>query len=299
MRFTGYFGLARSLLIPTLKVPVSPLVQRHIGVIDNYDPVAECVKSVRPTECYHLAAQTFIGANATNEFATLQTNINGTWHVLAALREHAPDCRVFIAGSSEMFGEVSDSPQNENTPFRPQSIYGVSKVTGYHLMRYYRETYGAHASCGILYNHESPRRRRHFVTRKITSGAVSIKAGGQQELRLGNLDDVRDWGHARDFVRAMWMMLQQDRPNDYIIATGILHSVRDLVRETFTYLHLRWEDCVFEDPQFYRAAKPVPLVGDPSKAQTQLGWKPEYDFRSLVREMVKEDLYLATAAHKQ
>jgi GDP-mannose 4,6-dehydratase len=279
-------GLYRSAEAPAQ----SPAIRRHHGAIEKYDAVAECVREVSPHECYHLAAQTFIGAGATNEAATLHTNVNGTWNVLAALREHAPECRLFVAGSSEMFGDVAQCPQAEDTPLQPNTIYGVSKVAGYHLMRYYRDTHGMHASCGILYNHESPRRRSHFVTRKVTTAAAAIKAGRQREVRLGNLDDVRDWGHAKDFVRAMWLMLQQDRPDDYVLATGVLHSVRELVRETFASVGLRWEDHVVVDPAYFRPPKPVPLAGDPAKARRQLGWRTEYDFASLIREMVEHDI---------
>ncbi len=275
-------------------LPTSTFAQIHklTGEIESYEQVSAAIAEAKPDECYHLAAQTFIGADArANEAATLNTNITGTWHILSALREHAPNCRMFFAGSSEMFGDADITPQNEDTPFRPKSIYGVSKVAAYHLMRFYRESHGLHASCGILYNHESPRRGEHFVTRKITAGAACIKAGIQDELRLGNLDDVRDWGHARDYVRAMWLMVQQEQPDDYVISTGVLHSVRDFVRETFERLELRWEDYVSTDPNFYRPAKRIPLAGDPSKARRKLGWTMEYDFKSLVAEMVEEDMH--------
>ena len=261
----------------------------HEACVEDFDAVAAVTSDVHPDECYHLAAQTFIGTNYTNEFATLRTNATGTHHVLASLREHAPQCRLFVAGSSEMFGDVHESPQTETTQFQPRTIYGVSKLTGYHLMRLYREADGLFACCGILYNHESPRRGRHFVTRKITSSAVRIRAGLQSELRLGNLDALRDWGHARDYVYAMWLMLQQSRPDDYILATGIATSVRRFAEVAFQYVGLDWKDYVISDPQFYRPAEVYPLIGSSEKALRQLGWAPRYSFEALVQEMVACD----------
>jgi GDPmannose 4,6-dehydratase len=188
---------------------------------------------VEPDETYHLAAQSFVSYSFDDEFSTLQTNINGTHHVLAAMKDIVPKCRFYFAGSSEMFGKVAEIPQKETTRFHPRSAYGISKVAGFDLTRNYREAYGFHASNGILFNHESPRRGFEFVTRKITSGVARILAGKSETVSLGNLEAKRDWGHAKDYVEAMWLMLQQDVPDDYVVATGTTHSVRDFVEMAF------------------------------------------------------------------
>jgi GDPmannose 4,6-dehydratase len=285
-------GIVRPMAVDGVLANIAHLAGRlvcHYAAIEDYAAVTDIIAAVAPDECYHLAAQTFIGADFTNEFATIQTNATGTHHILAALRSHAPACRMFFAGSSEMFGSITESPQTEETPFRPRTVYGVSKVTGYYLMRHYREAYKFFACCGILYNHESPRRGKQFVTRKITSTAVRIKAGLDTELRLGNLDALRDWGHAQDFVRAMWLMLQQPNPDDYILATGVAHSVRDFAIQAFEHTGLNWQHYVVSDPQFYRPAEAQPLIGSSQKARKQLGWIPQYDFTALVSEMVDHD----------
>jgi GDPmannose 4,6-dehydratase len=189
-----------------------------------------------------------------------------------------------------MFGQADTCPQTEDTPMRPQTVYGVSKLAAYEVVRYYRRVCGTNVSCGILYNHESPRRGRQFVTRKISSAVAAIRSGQQTELRLGNLDDRRDWGHARDYVRAMWLMLQQPSPDDYVIATGELHSVREFVAAAFHRAGLDWQEYVQVDPKFYRHARAVPLAGSPVKARETLGWTAECDFSALVAEMVDCDL---------
>jgi GDPmannose 4,6-dehydratase len=258
--------------------------------IESAEAVRAVVGSVRPDECYHLAAQTFVpGA----EIPTVRTNVNGTLHVLEALRHEAPSCRVFLAGSSEMFGRPTVSPQDEQTPFQPRNVYGAAKVAAYHLLRVYRQDYGMFACCGFLYNHESPRRGPWFVTRKITQAAARIQAGQQTELRLGNLDTIRDWGHARDYVRAMWLMLQRATPDDYVIATGRGRTVREFVHAAFTAVGLDWQRFVHIDPAFYRPAEEVPLVGCPAKAREQLGWDAETPFAQLVKEMVDADMTAA------
>src|SRR5215210_8677441 len=192
----------------------------HAASLESLPSIYRVFQTVKPDECYHLAAQSFVAYSFEDEFSTLNANINGTHYVLSAFREAAPKARFYFAGSSEMFGESGISPQNESTPFHPRSAYGISKVAGFDLTRNYREAYGLHASSGILFNHESPRRGFEFVTRKITSHVARIKLGLAHELRLGNLEAKRDWGHARDFVRAMWLMLQQEHPDDYVISTG-------------------------------------------------------------------------------
>ncbi len=261
----------------------------HAASLESYASIHQVIERVRPDECYHLAAQSFVSYSFDDEFSTLQTNINGTHYLLAALKNLAPDCRFYFAGSSEMFGNAPEAPQNENTRFQPRSPYGISKVAGFHLTRNYREAYGMHASSGILFNHESPRRGFEFVTRKITSGVARILAGKSRELRLGNLEARRDWGHARDYVRAMWLMLQQPEPGDYVVATGTTHSVREFCELAFGYAGLDYRDYVVSDPDLYRPAEVNLLLGDASKARRVLGWTHTVGFQALVREMLEHD----------
>jgi len=268
----------------------------HAASLESLPSIYRVFQAVKPDECYHLAAQSFVAYSFEDEFSTLNANINGTHHVLAALRDCAPDCRFYFAASSEMFGKVAQMPQNELTPFHPRSAYGISKVAGFHLTRNYREAYGVKASSGILYNHESPRRGFEFVTRKITSHAARIKLGLAKELRLGNLESRRDWGHAREYVRAMWLMLQQDEPEDYVIATGEQHSVREFVETAFSRLGLNYHDYVIIDPQLLRPADVETLLGDAAKARRKLGWSCQVKFKDLVHEMVEADLRLLKGA---
>ena len=262
----------------------------HAASLESLPSIYRVFQAVKPDECYHLAAQSFVAYSFEDEFSTLNANINGTHYVLAALRDCAPGCRLYFAASSEMFGKVAQVPQNEETPFHPRSAYGISKVAGFHLARNYREAYGIKACSGILYNHESPHRGFEFVTRKITSHAARIKLGLAKEVRLGNLDARRDWGHAREYVRAMWMMLQQDQPDDYVIATGEQHSVREFAELAFTRLGLDYLKHVVVDPQFLRPADVETLLGDASKARQKLGWTYQVAFKDLVEEMVDADL---------
>jgi GDPmannose 4,6-dehydratase len=271
-------------------LPIMDQLHLHAASLESLPSIYRVFQAVRPDECYHLAAQSFVAYSFEDEFSTLNANINGTHYVLAALRDCVPTCRFYFAASSEMFGKVAQSPQNEQTPFHPRSAYGISKVAGYHLTRNYREAYGIKASCGILYNHESPRRGYEFVTRKITSHAARIKLGLAKEVKLGNLDAKRDWGHARDYVAAMWLMLQQDEPEDYVIATGEQYTVRDLAEAAFSHVGLDYRRHVVMDPQFFRPAEVETLLGDASKARRQLGWSAEVPFRDLVKEMVESDL---------
>jgi len=264
----------------------------HSGQIDNYASMYRVVAKVRPDEFYHLAAQSFVAESFEDAFSTLNTNIFGTLNALSAIREHCPDCRFYFAGSSEMFGKVKESPQSETTSFHPRSPYGISKVAGFDLTRNYREAYGMYAVTGILFNHESPRRGFEFVSRKITSHAAKIKLGLTDTLTLGNLDARRDWGHSREFVRAMHSMLQPDQPDDYVIATGETHSVRDFCELAFSEMGLDWQDHVHVDDRFKRPAEVELLVGDCSKAREKLGWKPDITFAGLVKEMVREDYTL-------
>ena len=265
-------------------------VTLHPASLESYPSLFHVVTRVRPDEVYHLAAQSFVSYSFEDEFSTLNTNINGTHYMLAATRHAAPDARFYFAGSSEMFGEAAVSPQNEETPFHPRSAYGISKVAGFDLTRNYREAYGMHASSGILFNHESPRRGFEFVTRKITSHVARIKLGLADELRLGNLEAKRDWGHAREYVRAMWLMLQQENPDDYVISTGETHTVQSFVEAAFDYLGLDYREHVVVDPRFYRPAEVSLLLGDCAKARRQLNWSYDYCFQDLVEEMVDADL---------
>ena len=261
----------------------------HAASLDSYASVFAVVDEVKPDECYHLAAQSFVSYSFEDEFSTISTNINGTHYVLSALRHRAPHCRFYFAASSEMFGNVA-APQNEQSPFYPRSPYGVSKLAGFHLTRNYREAYHLYAISGILFNHESPRRGFEFVTRKVTTTVAKIKLGLAQELRLGNLEARRDWGYAGDYVKAMWLMLQQDDPEDYVIATGETHSVRELVEIAFSHVGLDWQPYVKIDEQFYRPAEIYELRGDYSKAKKKLGWEPTVTFADLIRMMVDADL---------
>ena len=267
-------------------------IRLHSASLESFASLFRVVNEVKPDECYHLAAQSFVAYSFEDEFSTLNTNINGTHFILSAIKDCAPDCRFYFAASSEMFGNTETVPQNETTPFNPRSAYGISKLAGYHLAKNYREAYGLKVSCGILYNHESPRRGYEFVTRKITSNIAKIKAGTENKLRLGNLDARRDWGHAKEYVKAMWKMLQQDIPDDYVIATGKTHSVREFVEIAFSYVGLNFEDYVVIDPQFVRPSEIHLLRGDASKAQRELGWKHTSCLEDLVHEMVEEDLKL-------
>jgi GDPmannose 4,6-dehydratase len=267
-------------------------VHLHVASLDNVLSMIKVIKDQAPDECYHLASSSFVSYSFEDEISILNNNVNSTHYLLAAIREFAPSCRVYFAGTSEMFGNVAASPQDESTPFNPRSIYGISKVAGYHLVKNYREQYGLFACSGILYNHESPRRGYEFVTRKIVSTAVKIKLGLQETLTLGNLDAYRDWGYAPDYVRAMWLMLQADRPDDYVVATGETHSVREFIAAVFASLDLEYENHVRVDPAFFRPTEQVQLCGNPAKAVERLRWQRTKTFREIVEEMVESEMAL-------
>jgi GDPmannose 4,6-dehydratase len=264
-------------------------IKLHAASLESYASIHQVVANVMPDECYHLAAQSFVSYSFDDEFSTLNANINGTHYLLAAAKNIVPRCRFYFAGSSEMFGKADEVPQTEHTRFHPRSTYGISKVAGFELTRNYREAYGMHASSGILFNHESPRRGFEFVTRKITSGVARIAAGKSKELRLGNLDAKRDWGHAREYVQAMWLMLQQTEPDDYVIATGRTHTVREFAELAFAQAGLDYRDYVVPDPDLFRPAEVNILQGDANKARQNLGWEHRIGFEALVREMVEAD----------
>jgi len=262
----------------------------HSGSLESYPSIFHIISRCDFDECYHLAAQSFVAESFADGFSTMSVNVDGTHYILAALRELNRKCKFYFAGSSEMFGRVREIPQVETTPFHPRSPYGISKVAGFYLTQNYREAYGMFSVSGILFNHESPRRGFEFVTRKITSAIARIKLGLQSELRLGNLDAKRDWGHSADYVRAMHLMLQQQNPEDYVIATGETHTVREFCEIAFSEAGLDYRDYVIVDPQFYRPSEVDLLIGDASKARRDLGWKPRLTFRQLVSEMVYCDL---------
>ncbi len=248
------------------------------------------IESVQPDEIYNLAAQSFVPTSWTKPLLTGEFTALGVTRMLEAIRYVNRKIRFYQASSSEMFGKVLETPQNEDTPFYPRSPYGVSKVYGHFITVNYRESFDMFAVSGILFNHESPRRGKEFVTRKVTDSVARIKLGHAKELRLGNLDAKRDWGFAGDYVEAMWLMLQQSEPDDYVIATGETHTVRELVRIAFEHVGLDWEKHVVIDPKFFRPAEVDLLIGDCSKAKNKLGWKPRVDFPQLVKMMVDSDI---------
>jgi len=269
-------------------------IELHAASLESYPSLFHVVSHYEFDECYHLAAQSFVAESFADGFSTMNTNINGTHYMLAALRELRPRCKFYFAGSSEMFGKVAETPQHETTRFHPRSPYGISKVAGFDLTRNYREAYGMFCVSGMLFNHESPRRGYEFVTRKITSTVARIKLGLADELRLGNLDAQRDWGHAKDYVRAMHLMLQQSAPDDYVVATGETHTVGDFCARAFAEVGLDYEQYVKIDERFLRPAEVDLLIGDATKARRELGWQPEYTFASMIREMVAADMEAAS-----
>jgi GDPmannose 4,6-dehydratase len=264
----------------------------HTGDLLDQRSLGDVMRECQPHEIYNLAAMSFVAASWNQPVLTADFTGVGVTRMLEAMREVAPDARLYQASSSEMFGKVLEVPQNENTPFYPRSPYGVAKVYGHFITVNYRESYDLYACSGILFNHESERRGLEFVTRKVTHGAAAIKLGLTEELALGNMDAKRDWGYAKDYVEAMWMMLQQDEPDDYVIATGEAHSVQELVDIAFEHLDLDPEEYVRIDPRFMRPAEVDHLIGDYSKAKEKLGWEPRTSFEELVKLMVDSDLEL-------
>ncbi len=273
----------------------------HQGDLLDHRSLVDALRASNPDEIYNLAAMSYVAASWIQPTLTAEFTGTGVTRLLEAMREVCPEARFYQASSSEMFGKVLEVPQNEKTPFYPRSPYGVAKVYGHFITVNYRESYGLHATSGILFNHESPRRGLEFVTRKITWHAAAIKVGLDAKLHLGNLDAERDWGFAGDYVRAMWMMLQQDEPQDFVIATGIAHSVRECVEIAFDHAGLAIDDHVVIDPALLRPAEVEHLVGDAGKARRILGWEPQVSFEQLVRMMVDADLALLRheAAHRR
>lgn len=262
----------------------------HYGDLNDASSVNKLLKVVRPDEIYNLGAQSHVKVSFEVPEYTAEVTGVGAVRLLEAMRELDLDARFYQASSSELYGKVLETPQRESTPFYPRSPYAAAKAYAFYITRNYREAYGMFAVNGILFNHESPRRGLEFVTRKVSDGVARIKLGLAPDLKLGNLDAHRDWGFAGDYVRAMWLMLQQDQPDDYVVSTGIAHSVQDLVETAFSHVGLDWREYVKTDPAFLRPAEVDHLIGDPKKARTVLGWAPEVDFTGLVRMMVDADL---------
>jgi len=262
----------------------------HAGSLESYASVVKVIQKIKPKEIYHLAAQSYLDYSFKDEFSTLNTNINGTHYLLSAIRDFSPKSKFYFAGSSEMFGKVLTVPQSEKTPFYPRSSYGISKVTGYDLTRNYREAYNIFGCTGILFNHESPRRGFEFVTRKISHSVARIKLGLQKDLKLGNMNSLRDWGHAKDYVEAMWLMLQRSTPEDFVIGTGKQHSVKEFAKTAFSIVGLNYKDYVKVDKKLFRPSEVDTLLANCSKARRKLKWKPEVSFKNLVKDMVLSDL---------
>ena len=266
-------------------------INLHAGSLESYASLFNIILKIKPVEVYHLAAQSYVGYSFEDEFSTLNININGTHYLLSAVKEFADSkIKFYFAGSSEMFGKVKTVPQNEETVFNPRSSYGISKVTGYYLTKNYREAYKLHASNGILFNHESPRRGFEFVTRKISHAVARIKKGSKEKLKLGNINAKRDWGHAKDYVEAMWLMLQKDSPGDYVIGTGKEHSVKEFAEKAFSHVGLNYKDYIKVDQKLMRPTEVDTLIANYSKAKKNLKWKPKTSFNDLVQAMVESDL---------
>jgi GDPmannose 4,6-dehydratase len=292
----GYdvYGMVRRSSAPNLwriQHIVDRLVLKPADLLDQLS-LLRLVDEVRPAEIYNLAAMSFVPASWDQPMLTGEFNAQGVTRLLDAVRQVDAGIRIYQASSSEMFGKVREVPQTEQTPFYPRSPYGVSKVFAHYITVNYRESYNLFAVSGMLFNHESPRRGLEFVTRKVTDGVARIKLGLADTLPIGNVDAQRDWGFAGDYVRAMWMMLQQDRPDDYVIASGVSHSVRELLEIAFARVGLDWQKHVRVDPALLRPAEVDHLLGDPAKARAELGWTPSVDFKQLVEMMVDADLAL-------
>jgi GDPmannose 4,6-dehydratase len=269
---------------------ITKKIKLHAASLESYASLVKIIQKTKPNEIYHLGAQSYVSYSFEDEFSTINTNVNGTHYILSAIKDFSPKSKFYFAGSSEMFGKVHEVPQNENTVFHPRSAYGISKVTGFELTRNYREAYNLFCCSGILFNHESPRRGFEFVTRKISHAAARIKLGLQKNLELGNIDAKRDWGHAEDYVEAMWLMLQQKKPEDFVIATGKQHSVKDFARLAFSLLGMDYKKYVKFNKALIRPSEVHSLLGNCKKAKKKLKWKPKFEFKQLVKDMVEEDL---------
>lgn len=294
----GYkvFGIDRRVAVENPKQRYSRInnisnqIDLYSGDIRDYSRMFEIINEVKPDELYHLAAQSFVGVSFKDEQTILQGNIGGTINILNILRKVKPDCKFYHAGSSEQFGAVLETPQNENTPFNPCSPYGIGKCASFQWTKLYREAYNIFACNGILFNHESPRRGFEFVTRKITRAIANISLKKQAKLELGNLEARRDWGFAGDYVKAMWLMLQQENPDDYVIATNKTYSIKEFLEIAFSHIGLNWKDYVIVNPKFYRPKDVNLLQGDYTKAKEVLKWKPTTNLKKLITKMVDNDI---------
>ena len=270
--------------------PIINDITLHTGSLESHTGLFEVVRNVEPDYIYHLGAMSFVSYEFEDEYHTLTTNLGSTHTLLSAVQKFIPECKFYFAASSEMFGLSQTAPQSEETPFNPRSVYGISKLAGFHLCKAFRENKGLHTSSGILFNHESPRRGGEYVTQKIVSQAVAIKRGQVKELKLGNLDAKRDWGHAKDYVVAMQKMTELEKADDFVISSGITHSVREFCQKAFACLDLNYRDYVVSDPLFFRPSEKIPLCGDNSKAKKILGWAPTHSFNSIIEEMIEFEL---------
>jgi GDPmannose 4,6-dehydratase len=295
------FGLRRRTSTPNYEnvENIKDQIEWIDGDLADLASLIEAVKISNPDEVYNLAAQSFVATSWSQPIATAQMTALGVTNMLEAVRIIKPDARFYQASSSEMFGKVIETPQKETTPFYPRSPYGVAKVYGHWITVNYRESFKMFACSGILFNHESPRRGLEFVTRKVTNAVARIKLGFQNELRMGNLDAKRDWGFAGDYVKAMWLMLQQETPDDYVISTGEMHTIEELLEIAFTYVDLNWRDYVIIDEKFVRPAEVDLLLGDCSKAKKVLGWQLEVGFKQLIEMMVEEEIRKLSKNDKQ
>ena len=265
-------------------------IELNSASLESYASIVKIIQKIKPDEIYHLGAQSYVAYSFEDEFSTLNTNINGTHFILSAIKDFSPKTKFYFAGSSEMFGKVQKKKQDEKTRFYPRSAYGISKVAGFELTRNYREAYNLFACTGILFNHESPRRGFEFVTRKISSSVAKIKLGKQKSLQLGNIYAKRDWGHAKDYVQAMWLMLQQKKPSDFVIGTGKMHSVKEFAKLAFSLVGLDYKKYIKFNKKLLRPAEVEILRANYNKAIKILKWRPKVDFKQLVKEMVEQDL---------
>lgn len=284
-------------LLPDNIAHLASQLTLHPGILETQTSIEHAISMVRPNECYHLAGPSFVEATVVEEPAILAALVGGTHMLLSAIKETVPDCRFFLAGSSEMFGAVTVSPQNEETPFNPRSIYGLAKLSAYQLANYYRSFHSLYTATGFLYNHESARRGLEFLPRKLARGVARIKSGLQKKLPLGNLEARRDWGYAPEYVEAIWLMLQQDHPDDFVVATGKTHSVRELVQWAFEAVKLDYNQYVEVDPRYVRPGEDVVLSGDISKIRDTLGWSPTTPLKGVIEELVAHELSSITRGY--
>jgi len=265
-------------------------INLHLGSIDDHLAVYQIVSKVLPDECYHLAASSFVSYSFDDESSVLSNNFNSTHYLLSSIKELCPNSKFYFAGSSEMFGNAETYPQNEENAFNPRSIYGISKLASYHLVNNYRTQHKLFASTGILFNHESPRRGYEFVTKKIVSSAVKVHLGLLDCIELGNINSVRDWGYAPDYVEGMWAILNHHEADNFVLSTGKLHSVKELLDIAFGYFNMNYKDYLKTSPQYYRPTENVPLLGDSTKAKEKLNWVPKKDFKEMICEMIESEL---------